>query len=79
LTKGISLFALFIFTGIWVITLIFFRVSFTMLESPDLKTSIASRRLWITVNQLLFREFKKLTSFNKVLTFNGSNGGEGPA
>ena len=35
--------------------------------------------MMITVNQLLFRERKELSRFNKLGAFEGSNAGEGPA
>jgi hypothetical protein len=54
-------------------------VLLSVLESPDLKSSIAALGLGVAVKELLFGKLLQLSSFDEMLGLNGSDCREGPA
>ena len=57
----------------------FLWVYFGIIESPYLKTSIASTGFWIAINELLLRELDELSCLEEMLSLHGGGGGESPA
>lgn len=58
--------------NVWVVRLKLLAVGLQIVEGVDLKTSIATRRFWITINKLGLGELQELSSSNEMSSLNCS-------